>query len=84
MNTYWHREKLKALILYLISNTEHEMELQEIMDKLFIIDFNAMGKLGNSITGSTYIKTRRGVKIRGIETVIREMVHEKMIKPLTI
>lgn len=83
MNTYWHREKLKELILYAITNTKREMDLWDLMNTLFLIDMQHFGQSGKSITGSKYIKTKRGVKIKGIETVIREMVHEKLIKILT-
>ncbi len=80
MNTYWHREKLKALILYLISKTDHKMDWDEVMNKLFYIDCQAMAHTGKSITGSKYIKVKAGAKIKGIETIIREMIHEKSIK----
>jgi len=44
-NSYLNRIKLKELIILLISNSEHNMELPEIMNRLFIIDSQAKANL---------------------------------------
>lgn len=84
MNTYWHREKLKTLILLVIQKTESQMDLYDLMNRLFFIDMMCFGKTGKSISGATYIKTRKGIKLKGIEGVISEMIHEKSIEPMQL
>lgn len=84
MNTYWNRERMKALILYVIQNTDREINIHDLTYMLYFIDMEFMKRHGKSITNSTYIKTTNGVKIRGLESIVHEMVHDKTIKPLTI
>lgn len=66
-------EKMRELVLLIISR-QPGLSIVELEKTLFRIDFDAYAGTGQSVTGYSYIKRKRGCAPYGLLALLRRMV----------
>lgn len=74
----FNSQKAKAVIFYLLS--QDKMTKKKLTYMLFYLDFDYWEKFEEVFMGAKYFKTKQGIKIKELDSILKEMEKQKMIK----